>query len=94
VATKVKALAAKAGEHCAIVAATSNQPVYEMSNTSANTQIKVLTDLVKSLLRAIEEQKKEHVTQIETLRRTFTEQDRSTSGRGYKFDGNDSNLII
>ncbi len=32
-----------------------------------NGQIKVLTDLVQSLLRAIEEQKKEHVTQTEVL---------------------------
>ena len=74
VATKVKALAAKAGERPAAVAATPNQPVHEMSNISTNTQIKVLTDLVKSLLRTIEEQKEEHVTQIKSLTRTFTEQ--------------------
>ena len=74
VATKVKALVAKAGERPATVAATPNQPVHEKTNASANTQIKALTDLVKSLLRTVEEQKEEHVTQIKTLMRTFTEQ--------------------
>jgi hypothetical protein len=74
IATKVKALVAKAGERPATVAVTPNQPVHEKANTSANTQIKVLTDLVKSLLRTVEEQKEEHVTQIKTLTRTFTEQ--------------------
>ena len=74
VATKVKALAAKAGERPATAAATPNQPVHEKANASANMQIKVLTDLVKSLLKAMEEQKKEHVTQIETITRTFTKQ--------------------
>ena len=74
VATKVKALVAKAGERPATVAAAPNQPIHEKTNTSANTQIKVLTDLVKSLLRTVEEQKEEHVTQIKTLTRTFTEQ--------------------
>jgi hypothetical protein len=34
----------------------------------------VLTNLVKSLLRTVEEQKEEHVTQIKTLTRTFTKQ--------------------
>lgn len=74
VATKVKALAAKTGERPATVAATPNQLVHENANTVANTQIKVLTDLVKSLLRTVEEQKEEHVTHIKTLTRTFTEQ--------------------
>lgn len=74
VATKVKALTAKAGERPATMAATSNHLAHEKANTSANAQIKVLTDLVKSLLRAMEEQKEEHVTQIEALTRTFTQQ--------------------
>src|ERR1700710_3310506 len=55
VATKVKALTAKTGERPATMAAIPNQLTHDKANTSANTQIKVLTDLVKSLLRAIEE---------------------------------------
>ena len=54
VATKVKALTAKAGERPAIIAATLNHSAHEKAVSSANTQIKVLTDLVKSLLEAIE----------------------------------------
>jgi formamidopyrimidine-DNA glycosylase len=49
--------------------------------STTNTQIKVLTDLVKSLLEAmegqtsaVEELKKEHANQIEVLTRTFTQQ--------------------
>jgi hypothetical protein len=42
--------------------------------STANAQIKVLTDLVKSLLRAMEEQKEEHANQLETLTKTFTQQ--------------------
>jgi hypothetical protein len=74
VATKVKALAAKTGKRPITVAATPNHPVQEKANTVANTQIKALTDLVKSLLRTVEEQKEEHVTQIKILTRTFTKQ--------------------
>jgi hypothetical protein len=62
VAAKVKALTAKAGERPATIVATPNQLTHNKANTSGNTQIKVLTNLVKSLLRAIEEQKKEHIT--------------------------------
>jgi hypothetical protein len=50
VAAKVKALTAKAGERPATMAATPNQLTHDKANTSRNTQIKVLTDLVKSLL--------------------------------------------
>ncbi|EIC06671.1 hypothetical protein OR221_3247, partial [Microbacterium laevaniformans OR221] len=45
---------------------------YEMANASTNGQMKVLTDLVKSLVRAMEEQKEEHANQLETLTKTFT----------------------
>jgi len=48
---KVRALTAKAGERPATIAATLNQLTHE----KVNAQIKVLTDLVKLLLRTIEE---------------------------------------
>jgi chromosome segregation ATPase len=41
--------------------------VTEKSNTTANGQIEALTDLVTSLLRAMEEQKQAHANQIESL---------------------------
>jgi hypothetical protein len=41
------------------MAATPNQMAHEKSNASANAQIKVLTDLVKSLLKTMEEQKED-----------------------------------
>jgi hypothetical protein len=81
VATKVKALTAKVGERSATMAAAPNHPAHEKAVPSANTQIKVLTDLVKSLLgamegqtSAMEELKKGHANQVEVLTRTFTEQ--------------------
>ena len=74
VATKVKALTAKAGERPATIAATLNHSTHEKAMSTANAQIKVLTDLVKSLLRAMEEQKEEHANQLETLTKTFTQQ--------------------
>ena len=74
VATKVKALTAKAGERPAAMAATSNQLAHEKANASASAQIKVLTDLVKSLLKTMEEQKEEHANQLEMLTKTFTQQ--------------------
>jgi hypothetical protein len=74
VATKVKALTAKAGERPATIAATLNHSTHEKAMSTANAQIKVLTDLVKSLLRAMEEQKEEHAYQLETLTKTFTQQ--------------------
>lgn len=55
VATKVKALAAKAGERPATM--------------TVNAQMRLLTDLVKSLLSTMEEQKEKHANQLETLRR-------------------------
>lgn len=81
VATKVKALTAKSGERPATMAATLNRSALEKAVPTANTQIKVLTDLVKSLLEAMEGQtsameelRKEHANQIEVLTRTFSQQ--------------------
>jgi len=74
IATKVKALTAKAGERPATMAATLNHSTHEKAMSAANAQVKVLTDLVKSLLRAMEEQKEEHANQLETLTKTFTQQ--------------------
>jgi hypothetical protein len=80
VTTKVKALTAKTGERSAIIAATLNYSTHEKAAPTANTQIKILTDLVKSLLEAtegqtsaMEELKREHAKQIEVLTRTFTQ---------------------
>ncbi len=74
VATKVEALTAKAGERPTTTTATSNQLAHEKANTNASAQINVLTDLVKSLLKAMEGQtsameelKREHANQIEAL---------------------------
>jgi hypothetical protein len=79
VATKVKALTAKAGERPTTMAATLNHSAHEKVVPTANAQIKVLTDLVKSLLEAMEGQtsameelRKEHANQIEVLTRTFS----------------------
>ncbi|PMD33650.1 hypothetical protein L207DRAFT_517696 [Hyaloscypha variabilis F] len=74
VATKVKALTTKAGERPATIAATPNHSTHEKATSTANAQVKVLTDLVKSLLRAMEEQKEEHANQLKTLTKTFTQQ--------------------
>jgi hypothetical protein len=74
VATKVRALAAKSSERTTTMAATSNQGAHEKANAGTNAQIKVLADLVKSLLRATEEQKVEHARQLEALTKTFTQQ--------------------
>lgn len=73
VATKVKALTAKAGERPATTAAILNQGSHEKT-ISATTQLKMLTQLVTSLLKAMEEQKQEHADQMETLTKTFTQQ--------------------
>ncbi|KAF4619073.1 hypothetical protein G7Y89_g14773 [Cudoniella acicularis] len=80
-ATKVKALTAKAGVRPTTTTATSNQLAHEKANTSASAQINVLTDLVKSFLKAtegqtsaMEELKREHANQIEALTKTFAGQ--------------------
>lgn len=74
VATRLRALSAKAGEHLAPTAAALSQGAAKKTTSTTNMQIKVLTDLVKSLLKAMEEQKEEHANQIETLTKTFTQQ--------------------
>jgi uncharacterized protein (DUF342 family) len=63
------------------MAATPNHSTHEKAISTANTQIKVLTDMVKLFLEAmegqtsaVEELKKEHANQIEVLTRTFTQQ--------------------
>jgi Zinc knuckle len=65
--TKVQALAAKADRSAA---ATSNYASQEKGTTNA--QIKALTDLVKSLIKAMEDQKQTHQNQIEALMETMT----------------------
>lgn len=74
VATKIRAFSAKAGERPATTAPAPNHLANEKATAAANVQIKMFTDLTKSLLRAMEEQKEEHANQIETLMKTFTEQ--------------------
>lgn len=56
VVTKVRGLTAKAGERAAMAAATSNHTAHKKAPSTANGQIKVLTNLVKSLLKAMEGQ--------------------------------------
>jgi DNA anti-recombination protein RmuC len=63
VATKVRALATKAERPAA--AATTHSSQDKGTNTSV--QIKILTDLVKSLAKAMEDQKQIHQNQIEAL---------------------------
>ena len=74
VATRLRALSTKAGERPAPTAAAPSQGAAEKATPTTNMQIKVLTDLVKSLLKAMEEQKEEHANQIKTLTKTFTQQ--------------------
>ncbi|OAF56128.1 hypothetical protein VC83_07550 [Pseudogymnoascus destructans] len=73
VATKVKALAAKSGECPSTTAAAPNQWGHEKA-ISATAQLKMLTQLVTLLLKAMEEQKQEHAAQMQTLTKTFTQQ--------------------
>lgn len=68
-ATKVQALAAKVDRSAAT---TSNHASQEKGTTNA--QIKALTDLVKSLIKAIEDQNVLHQNQIEVLSETLTQQ--------------------
>jgi hypothetical protein len=63
VATKVRALAAKAERPAA--AATNHSSQEKGTNNSA--QIKTLTDLVKSLVKAMEDQEQKHQNQIDAL---------------------------
>ena len=57
VSTRNRVMAEKRAEQLAITATTGNQLATEKTNTTTNTQIKVLTNLVTSLLGALEEQK-------------------------------------
>lgn len=66
VATKARAIAAKTGQR-STTAAPLNQWAAEKATTTTNMQIKVLTDLVKSLLKAMEEQKLEQAKQIASM---------------------------
>lgn len=68
-ATKVQALAAKVDRSAA---STSNHASQEKGTTNA--QIKALTVLVKSLIKAIEDQNVLHQNQIEVLSETLTQQ--------------------
>lgn len=70
VATKIRALAAKAERP---VAATTN-PSSQEKGGNTNAQIKTLTDLVKSLMKAMEDQKQTHQNQIVALTKTHQNQ--------------------
>jgi gas vesicle protein len=63
VATKVRALAAKAER----LAAAATTHLSQEKGMNTNIQIKTLTDLVKSLAKTIEDQKQTHQNQIEAL---------------------------
>ena len=70
VATKVRALAAKAERPAAAATNHSSQE----KGTNTNVQIKTLTDLVKSLVKAMEDQEQKHQNQIEALTRMHANQ--------------------
>ena len=70
VAAKVRALTAKAERP--VAAATTHSSQEKGTNTSA--QIKTLTDLVKSLVKAMEDQEQKHQNQIEVLTRIHENQ--------------------
>ncbi|KAK9334217.1 hypothetical protein V1521DRAFT_420211 [Lipomyces starkeyi] len=63
VATKVRAMAAKAERPAAATTTHSSQE----KSTNTSVQIRILTDLVKSLANAIKDQKKIHQIQTEAL---------------------------
>jgi hypothetical protein len=63
VATKVRAMAAKAERPAAATTTHSSQE----KSTNTSVQIRILTDLVKSLAKAIEDQKQTHQNQTEAL---------------------------
>jgi hypothetical protein len=83
VATKVKALTAKAAEGNATTKMTSNKTVQEKAsaNANVNAQIKLLADLVVSLLRKMEDPKEEQANQLETLTKTSTQQIEMLTGQ-------------
>ena len=55
VATKIRALSTKTGKHQTTEGAIPNQWTSEKGTSAGNTQMKVLTDLVKSLVKTMEE---------------------------------------
>ena len=67
VATKIRVLSAKTGECQTTTGAIPGQWATEKATGTGTVQMKVLTDLVKSLMKAMEEQKQAHANQIETL---------------------------
>lgn len=69
VAAKVQALAAKAERPTATASHHASQ-----EKGTTNAQIKTLTDLVKSLMKAMEEQNVIHQNQIETITKTHQNQ--------------------
>jgi hypothetical protein len=62
--TKVGALAAKAERRAAATATNSSQ-----GKGTSTRQIKTLTDLIKSLVKATEDQNRTHQNQVEALTR-------------------------
>ena len=67
-ATKIRAHSAKSGEQQTTIGTISSQWASEKEVTPAgNMQMTVRTDLLKSLVKAMEEQKQTHANQIETL---------------------------
>ena len=55
VATKIRALSAKTGERQTTTGAIPSQWATDKATAAGNAQMKVLTDLVKSLVKAMEE---------------------------------------
>ena len=68
---KVKAFTIKAGERPIIMAVTLNHLIHDKVILTINTQVKVLIDLIKSLLRAIEEQKALWIRQWKTNKKAM-----------------------
>jgi hypothetical protein len=54
----------------------------------------VLTDLVKSLLRTVEEQKEEHANQLGTLTKTFSQQIETLKAQSLGNDGEDRDPVV
>ena len=72
--TRNRATAEKRAEQLEITTTTANQPTTEKTNTTTNLQIKVLTNLIMSLLGALEEQKEAQANQVKVITEMFTEQ--------------------
>jgi len=74
VSTRNHTMAEKRAEQLAIIVTTVNHLTTEKINTTANMQIKVLTNLVMSLIGVLKEQKETQVNQIKVITEMFTEQ--------------------